>query len=450
VHQPLNVAETGLVRTVIRLLSRRAPVVVRPAETPIREFGPFRLDPAERLLLRDGHAVALTPKAFDLLLYLVDRPGRLVEKHVLMAALWPDAIVEEGNLASTVSALRKALGDDGDEHKVIATVPTRGYRFVMPVAPGAAHSSDAAIQSSVATRRDVVRVVRRVVGILLWSLVMVAAGWILSERRAGPSGAVMDLRVGIEPAEGIRGPDAHGERWGGRNQPTRTAIVFSPDGRQLVFAGLRGGHQQLWLRALDRPDATPIAGTEQAAAPFFSPDGRWIGFWSLGALWKVPVGGGAPVKICPSRLSYGASWATDDTIVFADEPDGGLRRVAAAGGAPQTLTTVDISKGEGSHRLPHVLPGASAVVFTILAVPNDPSLGTHVALLSLETGERRILFRDGADARYVATGHLVYIASRALMAVPFDLHSLRVTGNAVGLMNGVMQGIHGVAQSTTA
>ena len=101
--------------------------------TPIHEFGPFRLDPRERLLTRDGQPVALTPKALDLLVYLVERPGRLVEKQALMAALWPDAVVEEANLAYTVSALRKALGDGHDGEQIIQTVPTRGYRFVAPV-----------------------------------------------------------------------------------------------------------------------------------------------------------------------------------------------------------------------------------------------------------------------------------------------------------------------------
>jgi DNA-binding winged helix-turn-helix (wHTH) protein len=101
--------------------------------TPVHEFGPFGLDPRERLLTRDGQPVALTPKAFDLLVYLVERPGRLVEKQALMAALWPDAVVEEANLAYTVSALRKALGDGHDGEQIIQTVPTRGYRFVAPV-----------------------------------------------------------------------------------------------------------------------------------------------------------------------------------------------------------------------------------------------------------------------------------------------------------------------------
>src|SRR6188508_915757 len=96
---------------------------------PIYEFGAFRLDPAERLLVRDGQPVSLTPKAFDLLVYLVEHNGRLVEKATLMAALWPDTIVEEANLAFQVSALRKVLEDGGNGDSLIQTVPTRGYRF---------------------------------------------------------------------------------------------------------------------------------------------------------------------------------------------------------------------------------------------------------------------------------------------------------------------------------
>src|SRR6476469_7151648 len=97
---------------------------------PIYEFGAFRLDPAERLLVRDGQPVALTPKAFDLLVHLVEHRGRLVEKATLMAALWPDTIVEEANLAFQISALRRALEDGGNGDSLIQTVPTRGYRFV--------------------------------------------------------------------------------------------------------------------------------------------------------------------------------------------------------------------------------------------------------------------------------------------------------------------------------
>jgi DNA-binding winged helix-turn-helix (wHTH) protein len=99
----------------------------------IYEFGPFRLDTAEHLLLRDGRAVPLTPKAFDLLLALVDRHGHLLEKDELLKKVWPDTFVEEANLASNISQLRKALGDGENGQRYIETAPKRGYRFVASV-----------------------------------------------------------------------------------------------------------------------------------------------------------------------------------------------------------------------------------------------------------------------------------------------------------------------------
>src|SRR5215831_7609243 len=99
----------------------------------IYEFGPFRLDAAEHLLLRDGEAVPLTPKAFDLLLALVERHGHLLEKDELLRTVWPDTFVEEANLASNISQLRKALGDGENGQRYIETAPKRGYRFVASV-----------------------------------------------------------------------------------------------------------------------------------------------------------------------------------------------------------------------------------------------------------------------------------------------------------------------------
>src|SRR5215475_5588531 len=99
----------------------------------IYEFGPFRLDATEHLLLRDGEAVPLTPKAFDLLLALVERHGHLLEKDELLKKVWPDTFVEEANLSSNISQLRKALGDGENGHRYIETVPKRGYRFVASV-----------------------------------------------------------------------------------------------------------------------------------------------------------------------------------------------------------------------------------------------------------------------------------------------------------------------------
>src|SRR3984893_9589210 len=97
------------------------------------EFGPFRLDASERLLLRDGQPVPLPPKVFATLLTLIENPGRLLEKDALMTRLWPDTFVEEATLARNISDLRKALGEATGEQKFIETVPKRGYRFTAEV-----------------------------------------------------------------------------------------------------------------------------------------------------------------------------------------------------------------------------------------------------------------------------------------------------------------------------
>jgi DNA-binding winged helix-turn-helix (wHTH) protein len=107
----------------------------RVGDQPIYEFGPFQLDPTEYLLVRDHQPVRLTPKAFDLLVYLVERHGRLVAKPALLSALWPSTSVEETNLAYHVSALRKILDEGRNGTSAIQTVPTKGYRFTVPVTP---------------------------------------------------------------------------------------------------------------------------------------------------------------------------------------------------------------------------------------------------------------------------------------------------------------------------
>src|SRR5262245_1630224 len=105
-------------------------------ESNFYEFGRFRLDAAERVLLRDRDLVPLTPKVFDILLALVERGGHLVEKDDLMKRVWPDTFVEEGNLTQSVSLLRKALGENPGSPQFIETVARRGYRFVAEVTAG--------------------------------------------------------------------------------------------------------------------------------------------------------------------------------------------------------------------------------------------------------------------------------------------------------------------------
>lgn len=222
----------------------------------------------------------------------------------------------------------------------------------------------------------------------------------------------------------------------GAPRPTRTAIALSPDGKTLVFDAIWGGRQQLYVRAMDQLSAMPISGTIGGYSPFFSPDGQWIGFGANGELRKVPLTGAPAVTLCKAASLFGASWGDDGTIVFATQRNGVLWQVPATGGTPEALTA--LQPGEYSHRLPHILPGSRAVIFTILKGPNlwDDA---QIVVRSLETGKQTVLVTGGADGRYVSTGHLVYVRLGTLMAVPFDPVRLAVTGGATGVIDDVMQ-----------
>jgi Tol biopolymer transport system component len=227
--------------------------------------------------------------------------------------------------------------------------------------------------------------------------------------------------------------------------PARTEVALAPDGSFLVFSATPDGTMakaMLYLRPLDRGEATVIPGTEAACMPVFSPDGQWIGFWANGKLLKVAVKGGPPVVVCdlPAR-PVGICWGPDGRIIFGtlDAAGGGLWRVPAEGGKLERLTTVDASK-DVTHRLPHLLPGGKAVVFTVM--PSQFGVEARIELLSLETGKRTVLIEDGADARYVPTGHLVFVRRGTLMAAPFSLARLQTTGPAVTVNAGLMQALN--------
>jgi serine/threonine-protein kinase len=222
----------------------------------------------------------------------------------------------------------------------------------------------------------------------------------------------------------------------GAARPTRTAVALSPDGKTLVFGAIWGGRQQLHARAMDQLSAIPISSTSGGSSPFFSPDGQWVGFGAGGELKKVPLGGGPAVTLCKAAALFGASWGDDGTIVFATARNGGLWRVSAAGGTPEALTS--LQPGEYSHRLPHMLPGSHAVIFTI---SKGASLwdDTQIVVRSLDSGKQTVVVTGGSDGRYVPSGHLIYIRLGTLMAVPFDPVRLAVTGGATGVIDGVMQ-----------
>jgi serine/threonine-protein kinase len=216
-------------------------------------------------------------------------------------------------------------------------------------------------------------------------------------------------------------------------------VVLSPDGSQLAFISWRIGEDlqpedpQLYLRAIDGFEARPLPGAEEAEdMPFFSPNGRWIAYFSGGKLRKLSLAGGVPVTICDvPQYHAGASWGPDGSIVFGSAGSG-LMKVSASGGSPEPLTTP--RHGEIQHWWPQFLPDGKAIVFTA-----DTTSGFRPAIVSLEAGEHRVLEELGAGrvARYVPTGHIVYAEGGRLLAAPFDPERLELTGTASTVLDGL-------------
>jgi len=214
-------------------------------------------------------------------------------------------------------------------------------------------------------------------------------------------------------------------------------VSLSPDGTTLVFVGRRPEQDdRLFVRRLDQLEAVALAGTAGADNPFFSPDGRWIGFFAGGRLKKVEVSGGMPVDLCDSFFSYGGTWAADDTIVFAPTNPGGvaLRRVSAAGGHSSVFGT--FGEGARTQRWPQALPGGKGVLYTEHSALREFG-AANLVVADMAGGPGKILVRGAFYGRYVPSGHLLYMQQATLVAVGFDLDRLEVVGSAVPVLEDI-------------
>ena len=198
-------------------------------------------------------------------------------------------------------------------------------------------------------------------------------------------------------------------------------MAVSPDGRTIVYSAIHGGKQMLLRRALDGVQTEPIAGTERGIAPFFSPDGQWIGFFTVDELKKVPLAGGTAVllsKVPP--ITCGGSWGEDGRIVLAPMFNGALVTVPETGGEPRPLTRLDSSRGEHAHLYPQSLPGGRGVLFTVrLGKDFADTRASSIAVLDSAKGTWRTVLEGASFARYAA-GRLVFVRGDSVFSTRFD------------------------------
>ena len=394
------------------------------------EFGDFRLDASERLLSRRGVTVPLTPKAIDLLLALVEQPGRLLDKETLLNTVWPDTFVEENNLADNIFKLRRVLGDGENGPRFIETVPKRGYRFVADVravgalteqgpelgqqvvaeSPRQADGSDGQMPLPASNTRRPVSVPWLVAGAMM--LLVVALGL---DRRGTPEPPRI-LRAELLPPENASFGD----------------IAVSPDGKWLAFTAATGSRVQLWLRSLEGNKVNRLEGTDGASHPFWSPDSRFVGFFASGKLKKVELGGGLPVTLCQASAGTGGTWNREGVILFTVLGVPQISQILASGGMPEAVLRAD--PGQTDLHEPFFLPDGRRFLYLAISSTKD-ARGVYVG--SLDGILRQRVLEHDSNVIFVAghatdphRGYLLFGREGGLMAQAFDSDALRLSGEA--------------------
>jgi len=204
------------------------------------------------------------------------------------------------------------------------------------------------------------------------------------------------------------------------------SFAVSPDGHTLVFsAETPGARPTLWMRSMDNAYAGQLAGTEDAQDPFWSPDNRWVGFFADGTLRKIPAAGGAAQVITQVTTDFrGATWGADDTILFASAVQP-IQSVNAAGGPTKSVTVIDSSRQEGTHRFPHFLPDGRHFLYSVLAASPDQS-GVYIG--SLDDNTKKRLVHVNSNAVYAPPGYLLFVDGDTLLGQAFDADRLELKG----------------------
>jgi serine/threonine-protein kinase len=265
-----------------------------------------------------------------------------------------------------------------------------------------------------------------------WLLVGLAAGGVLSalglstllQPREHARRPVRRYSISLPPDAPFRPTTEY------RSEP---ALALSPDGIWLVYVARGQSQYRLMRRRLDSLESEVVAGTEnpqyEFGAPFFSPDGHWLGFEAFPFLKKVNLAGGLPENLCQARYVVSSAWREDGAIVFGSWVPRGVYWVPEDGGTPQEVTLPDRDGGEVFRGFPEPLPGGKGMLLTVYRAMG--MAGRKLAVLDLDSHELRILADRVPFGRYAPTGHIVFPQQGRLMAMPFDVDTLSATGEPV-------------------
>jgi DNA-binding winged helix-turn-helix (wHTH) protein len=391
-------------------------------------FGAFSFDRVSRLLRRDDLELPLPPRVLGVLELLLERPGEVVTKQALISAVWRDAFVTETSIAEAISVLRQALGDDPQRPTYVQTLHRRGYRFIADVSESEARPTPrhraAASPAAGATVAPAVEPDREpALGLLVpWLITLfavltaAAAVWRYVDTSVPPPPAPVRFTVGLPAGLILSSAGA--------------PVAISADGSTIALAACDTARCAIYLRPLSQADATQVAGTAGGASPFFSADGRRLGFFADGRLQTLPLGGGSPVTVAAAAEPLGATWLIDGRIVFARDATEGLFVVGASGENLRPLTTP--SSGEGGHRWPSAVADGSAVVFTATGGSIRPD-AAYGALVTLRTGSWGRLLDGVGAVRAPRPDYLVGQRGDGLVASWFDPRTRTVVGLPVAV-----------------
>ncbi|MBC7926492.1 MAG: PD40 domain-containing protein, partial [Bryobacteraceae bacterium] len=384
----------------------------------MRRFGNFEVDFKMSELRKSGVRIRIQDQQMRILQCLMETPGEVVTRDVLRQRLWPsDTFVDfDRSLNVAVAKLRQTLLDSADQPRYIETVSRKGYRFIAPVLdapaqpnlvepPISAQPATSSARSPIPSRHPLRLGTVAVLAACLagWSV------WLWPRSEADTRLVQLDLEVGKLVS-----------------QP-----AVSPDGKTLAFIA----DGRLALRRLDQSLVTMLPATEGASSPFFSADGREVAFFAKRKLHKISTDGGNPVILCDAPLERGGTWTEDGYIIAALGETGSLSRVPAQGGTPELFTLVN---GHNTfvtqHSRPRALPGAAGVLYVSGTGVGEGNLFAK----PLRGGEERNVIDHASGGWYLASGHVLFLRGQTLFSAPFDLRSLKLTGQPVPLIEGVM------------